>query len=54
MANKKEELWRVADDSHKRGTVINFNGETVRVLDFKFPEDRKYYEDWENADQMKH
>ena len=50
----KDEVWRVAYNNHERGTVMNFNGEPVRVLDFKVPEDRKYYEDWESGDQMRH
>jgi hypothetical protein len=56
MSNKKDEkeLWRVAYNNHERGTVMNFEGKPVRVLDFKAPEDRKYYEDWENSEQMKY
>ena len=54
MEKKEDELWRVAYNNHERGTAMNFKGEPVRVLDFKVPEDRKYYEDWENADQMKY
>ena len=54
MANKKTELWRMANSNDRRGTKTNFNGETVRVLDFKVPEDRKYYEEWEHEYERKH
>ena len=54
MEKKEDELWRVAYNNHERGTAMNFKGEPVRVLDFKVLEDRKFYEDWENADQMKY
>ena len=46
-------IWRTAYDGQFTGTVMNHNGDTIRILDFKVPEDRKFYEDWENLDQMK-
>ena len=47
-------IWRTAYDNQHSGTVMNHNGDTVRILDFKVPEDRKFYEDWENYEWAKH
>ena len=47
-------IWRTAYDNQHSGTVMNHNGETVRILDFKVPEDRKFYEEWENTNQIKY
>ena len=46
-------IGRVAYTSHLYGTVMDSNGKPIRVLDFKIPEDRKFYEEWDNADEMK-
>ena len=37
--NKKDEkeVWRVAYNNYERGTVMNFDGKPIRVLNFKDP-----------------
>ena len=49
-----DKIWRLAYNNHERGTVLNHEGKSVRVLDFGNKEDRKYYEDWENEEQEKY